>query len=284
MKNLQMDRMTTHDGRTARRISIAAFATLLAAAPFQAALAQAAPVLGTAGSFGVLSGAAVTCTDSNIDGDVGVTVGAPITRTNCVLSGTIHKGDTTAVTAYSDFLKAYAELAAIPLEQCVFLSGTLANVTLAPGVYCFDAAATLTGQLTLDGPATGVWIFKIGTGGTGALTGTGFSVVAAGGRQKCNVYWWVAEAATMTTSSFQGTILAGAASTFTGGSSTGRDWAKAAVTLTGVTFAACTPGTPPAACTGKQCPPVICLPSDKDDHDEGDDDGHDGSGGHEDSK
>ncbi|HEY3225951.1 MAG TPA: hypothetical protein VGK61_03010, partial [Planctomycetota bacterium] len=45
-------------------------------------------------------------------------------------------------------------------------------VTLAPGVCCFDAAAALTGTLTLKGPTNATWLFKIGEGGTGALTGT----------------------------------------------------------------------------------------------------------------
>ena len=110
---------------------------------------------------------------------------------------------------------------------------------LAPGVYCFDAAATLTGTLTLAGPSNGIWIFKIGTSGTGALTGTNFSVVMANGAQACNVYWWVAEAATMTTSDFKGTILAGAAITVTGGTFAGRALAKTAVTLTGVAATGC---------------------------------------------
>ncbi|HEY5291724.1 MAG TPA: ice-binding family protein, partial [Burkholderiales bacterium] len=79
---------------------------------------------------------------------------------------------------------------------------------------------------------------------TGALTGTNFSVVMAGSGQPCNVYWWVAEAVTMTTSGFQGTILAGAAITMTGlaGSTTpfnGDALAKAAVTLTDVTVTSC---------------------------------------------
>jgi hypothetical protein len=45
----------------------------------------------------------------------------------------------------------------------------------------------------------------------------------------------------MTTSNFQGNILAGAAITFTGGSLVGRDLAKAGVTLTGSAISACTP-------------------------------------------
>lgn len=100
--------------------------------------------------------------------------------------------------------------------------------------------------LTLDaqGDANAVWIFKIGTGGTGALTGTNLSVVLADRGQPCNVSWWVAEAVTTTASAFQGNILAGAAITMTGvaGSTTsfnGDALAKGAVTLTGVTLRAC---------------------------------------------
>jgi hypothetical protein len=73
------------------------------------------------------------------------------------------------------------------------MTGTSDGVTLAPGVYCFDAAATLTGRLTLDGPANGIWIFRVGTSGTGAFTGTNFSVDMAGGGRPCGVYWGIAE-------------------------------------------------------------------------------------------
>jgi hypothetical protein len=117
-------------------------------------------------------------------------------------------------------------------------------VTLTPGVYCFAAAATLTGTLTLSGPSDGTWLFKIGTSGTGALTGTDFKVVMSGG-DPCNVTWWVAQAATMTTSNFIGTILAGAGITVTSGgvgTFNGRALAKAAVTITGGTMTGCTGG------------------------------------------
>jgi hypothetical protein len=52
------------------------------------------------------------------------------------------------------------------------------------------------------------------------------------GGEPCNVYWWVRAAATLTTSNFLGTILAGAAITITGGTFDGRALATAAVTLT----------------------------------------------------
>jgi hypothetical protein len=113
-------------------------------------------------------------------------------------------------------------------------------------VYCFAAAATLTGTLTLNGGSNDTWLFKVGTSGTGALTGTNFSVVMANGASACNVTWWVAEATTMTTSSFLGTVLSGAAITATGVAPTspfeGRALAKSTVTLTNVAFTGCAGG------------------------------------------
>jgi hypothetical protein len=214
-----------------------------------------APALGAAASFAVLAGTAVTCTDSVVIGDMGVYPGTAVTQTNCIIVGTIHAGDAAAAAASSDFLSAYDALALVPCDAVK--TGTLDGETLAPGVYCFDAAATLTGQLTLDGPSNGVWIFRIGTSGTGALTTTNFSVVMAGGGQPCDVYWGVAEAATLTDATFVGTILAGAAITMTRGTSTGAAFAKAAVTMTGTNL------------TG-------CAGDDGDDDDGDDDDGDDG--------
>jgi hypothetical protein len=140
----------------------------------------------------------------------------------------------------ADFNGAYDALA---LAQCDQVLTTLDGQTLSPGVYCFDAAATSTGSvLTLKGSANGTWLFKVGTSGTGALTGTNFSVVMQGDTSACNVTWWVAEAATMTDSDFKGTILAGAAITDTRGTFEGSALAKAAVTLTGAALVGCEGG------------------------------------------
>jgi len=227
-----------------RFLGIAVGAALVAMWPM-AALAATAPGLGSAGSFAVLSaapggGGAVTCTDSTITGDVGSSgPRASVVKTRCKINGAIVAPVSAGVV--SDFNTAYNGYLTIACDQT--LTGTLDGITLAPGVYCFDAAATLTGTLTLDGPANGIWIFKIGTGGTGALTGTNFSVVMTGGGTPCNVDWWVAQAATMTDSNFLGTILAGAAITITRGTFTGDALAKAAVTLTGTNLVGCAGGT-----------------------------------------
>jgi hypothetical protein len=224
-------------------LSLLAAATLLSGVP--SAWAQVS--LGKASPFAILAGTAVTCTNSTITGDVGVFPGTAVTQTSCTINGTIHAGDGVAKQASSDFLSAYARYADIACTGSLDAAYTGTTLTLTPGVYCSTAGVTFTDTtLTLDaqGNANAVWIFKIGTSGTGALTGTNFSVVMAGGGQPCNVTWWVAQAATMTTSSFQGTILAGAAITVTGlaGSKTpfnGDAFAKAAVTLTDVTVTSC---------------------------------------------
>jgi hypothetical protein len=179
---------------------------------------------------------------------VGVVPSGTFVKTGCTITGTVVRN---ATAAYADFLYAYSQFESISCDPDQTLTGTLADVTLSPGVYCFTAAAALTGTLTLDGPADGVWIFKIGSGDTGALTGTNFSVVMAGGAEEAqcpNVYWWVAQDATLTTSTFQGTILAGADITVTGGTFTGDALAggkgtagspTGAVTLTGSTVTSC---------------------------------------------
>jgi hypothetical protein len=230
--------------------SLIALAALLSTAPVWAATA---PSLGTASNFAVLSaapnsGGAVTCTTSTVNGDVGSSGAmASVVQTGCTINGSIVAPVSAQV--LSDFNNAYGQYANIPCTGTLDTAYTGATLTLTPGVYCNAAAVTFTDStLTLDGQgnANAVWIFKIGTGGTGALTGTNFSVIMANSGDSCNVYWWVAEASTMTTSAFQGTILAGAAVTITGIAGTpttttlnGDVLAKAAVTLTDVIVTGC---------------------------------------------
>ena len=245
MKHVLEIRTHTHQRPAARLILIALLAAIFAM-PVRPAVAQTATTLGSAESFAALAGPAVTCTDSIITGDVGVWPGTAITQTNCSINGTTHAGDGIAKLAYIDFLSAYNALALKPCDQ-VLSSGNLAGLTLTPGVYCVDAASTTTGgTLTLVGSSTDTWIFKIGTGGGGALTGTGLTVVMTSG-ETCNnnVFWWTAQAATLTDSVFIGSILAGTSITVTGGSLDGQALATVAVTLTGANVFDCGNVSPP---------------------------------------
>jgi len=240
------------------------YSILLASMGFAASLLGPSPALaqevdlGAAAGFALLGGTAVTCTDSLVIGDVGVYPGTAVTQTNCTIIGTVHEGDPVAQQASDDFLAAYAALRPVPDTPCgVNLTGQLlAGQFLTPGVYCFDAAVAETGGvLTLVGSPGDTWIFKIGILGTGALTGTNFSVVMPGG-ETCNnnVFWWTAEAATLTDSVFIGSILAGQAITVTRGSLDGRALATAGVTVTNTEVSVCGgtafPPHPPIKVTG----------------------------------
>jgi Ice-binding-like len=212
------------------------------------------PALNTAGNYAVLAGSAVTCTGGTITGNVGESPGSAVTiNAPCTINGTIDKNNPAAIQANKDFFSAYSALTPKPGDVCTTETGTLAAMTLAPGVYCFDAAAALGGVLTLSGPANGVWIFKIGATAVGALTGTNFTVKMAGRGNPCNAFWWVRDGVTFTGSTLVGTILAGGtdgAVSFTDTSLTGRAWATTAVTTTGGSILGCTAaGTVPGQCT-----------------------------------
>lgn len=258
MINLIMIRMITHYRCTARLAAIVLLAALLSAVPFHAAFAQTAPALGRAAGFAVLGGTAVSLTDSSIIGNVGSPVAVTIVR-GTVVGRVYPAGDPVVIGAYNDFLNVYNAVADMGLYPCtgsLLTAYTDAAITLTPGVYCNDAAVTFTRTvLTLDalGDPNAVWIFKIGTLGTGALTGTSLSVVMAGGGQPCNVYWWTAQAATMTTSNFKGDLLSGVAATFTGGSVIGRTMTHAGLTMTGTDVFGCSSLVPPPPIDKDRC-------------------------------
>jgi hypothetical protein len=243
---------------TARLAVVAAFGALLTAACNTDSTAPSSPMLsahnegnsnhsgGPASSFAVLARQGVTCTGGSIIGDVGTFELAPpagfgaITLTEgCVVTGAMDIGGPAAVAAYNAFLAQYAALAPQLGDNCPVITGTLAGQTLTPGVYCVSSEAK-TGVLTLRGGSNATWLIKVPSG---ALTGTNFTVVLAGGAQACNVTWWVDAATTMTTSNFQGNILAGEAITFTGGTLNGNAWAGADgvgdVTFTGTAVVGC---------------------------------------------
>jgi len=236
-----LDKLTHSARRVCLALALALPLTLGLAVGFvQAAAPTAAvPALGSASNFAVLSAApnaagVVACTTSTVKGNVGSSgAAASVVQVGCAITGTVVAPVSAKV--LSDFNNAYNKYAAIPCTGSLNTAYTGATLTLTPGVYCSFAAVTLTDTtLTLNGlgNANAVWIFKIGTAGTGALTGTNFSIVLAGGAQARNVSWRLAQAATLTDSNFIGTILAGAAITITRGTFTGNALAKATVTLT----------------------------------------------------
>jgi hypothetical protein len=163
------------------------------------------PLLGTAGSFAVLGGSAVTNTGhSIINGDLGVSPGKAITGfPPGLVHGAVHKADAVAMIAQDDVTTAYNTAFG---QKCDHqMTGTdLGSHSLKPGVYCFSSSAQLTGDLTLDGP--GVYIFQAGTTLT---TGSDSHVNLIGGADPCNIFWQVGSSATIGVgSNFVGNILA----------------------------------------------------------------------------
>jgi len=233
--------------RSLTKVASATLALLLISIP---AWSQVAPNLGTAAPYTLLGTnsiptvGTVTCTDTGpgtaVNGNVGTTF-TSITNTGCTITGSIDAPVAGAVV--TDFNAAYAAIdASNPCTGVI----PIVSTTLAPGVYCSPAATTIGAGviITLNGSASDVWVFRVGTGGLGALTLTNAQVVMGGSALACNVYWKTAQAATVTDSAFVGTVLSGAAVTMTRGSWIGRALARTDVTMTDaapMTFAGCSP-------------------------------------------
>ncbi|PNP48834.1 hypothetical protein THARTR1_10279 [Trichoderma harzianum] len=183
---------------------------LLGSALAFAGVIEAQVNLGTALSYAVLGGSAVTNTGpSIISGNVGVSPGTSITGIppGIVVNGVIHMADASAAQAQADVTTAYN--AAAGLAPTADLTGQdLGGMTLVAGVYKFNISAQLTGPLVLDGQGNSgsVWVFQIGSTLT---TATASSVILIGGASPCNVFWQVGSSATIgTTTTFVGNVLA----------------------------------------------------------------------------
>ena len=175
-----------------------------------AAAAEPKVGLGTAGSYAVLAGQAVTNTGPTVvTGNLGVSPNNAVSGfpPGLVLGGTIHQGDAHAGQAQSDLTTAYNDASGRACD--VSLTGQdLGGMTLTSGVYCFSSSAQLTGTLTLDaeGVPNAVFIFQIGSTLT---TASASRVALINGAQACNVYWQVGSSATLgTDTTFVGNILA----------------------------------------------------------------------------
>ena len=183
--------------------------------------------LGTAGNFAILTKTGIGDTPTSaITGNIGVssTTGTSII-VSCpeLVNGKMFTDDaepsvsaaclsadkTAAGIAVADMGTAYTKASdpATPAGVGAFLNlqgGTVTAQTLAPGVYTWGGNVNITGDLTLNGSATDVWIFQIG----GTLD-TDKSIILAGNAKAKNVFWRVADVVTLQgTSQFTGIILA----------------------------------------------------------------------------
>ena len=178
------------------------------------AYANDSPIeLGSAASFAVLAGAAITNTgDTSLSGTAGADIGSYPTPTYTGHSlvdttGTeYHAAEEIVGEAQVDLTAAFTDgMSRAPTET---IAADLGGKTLTSGVYNSTSTILLTGALTLDGQgdADATFIFQAGT----ALTTTsGSSISLTNGAQACNVFWVVGSSATLGTGSrFVGTVMA----------------------------------------------------------------------------
>ncbi|HEY0390831.1 MAG TPA: ice-binding family protein [Solirubrobacterales bacterium] len=196
-----------------RRARLAGIALAMLAVFALPTAAQAAPVgLGTAAPFVVLGGTTVTNVGPSVlNGNLGVSPGTELEGFGlpAVINGSTHATDEVAAQAQLDLTAAYDAAAGQPVLPANDLSGTdLGGLKLAPGTYRYNAAALLTGALTLDaeGDPNAEFVFQIGSQLT---TESASSVLLVNGASPCNVYWQVGSSADLgTTTSFQGSLMA----------------------------------------------------------------------------
>lgn len=198
------------DGTTRILTGLAfAFAVIL---PHHDATAVPSPVnLGSASSFAVLAGSAITVAgavnSTTITGDIGSYPTPSITGLgNVVLNGANHAGDAVTQQAKTDLTTAYNDAAGRTPVTTV-AGDTLGGLFLGSGVYG-GGALDLTGTLTLNaaGDPNAVFIFLMASSLT---TASSSKVVLQNGAQACHVFWQVGSSATLGSySSFVGNILA----------------------------------------------------------------------------
>jgi len=202
--------------------------------------------LGVAGNFAILSETGVTDVyKSAITGDVG---SSPITGAAVLVScsevvGNIYTVDAAGplpcritsasmlTTAISDMQTAYTDAAGRSNPDFLNLgAGLIGGLTLQPGLYKWTSALLIPTDITIHGSSTDIFIFQID--GTLAMSNA-VNITLTGGVLPKNIFWQVAGAVTLgTTSHFEGIILGQTAIAMqTGASINGRTLAQTAVTL-----------------------------------------------------
>ncbi|PKL29344.1 MAG: hypothetical protein CVV46_01140 [Spirochaetae bacterium HGW-Spirochaetae-2] len=199
-------------------------------------LAQSA-ISGNAGTTVVGDIGASPVTAAAITGFALILDGSGTFSTSELVTGAIYASDYTEPTptnltqAVLDSNDAYvAAQSRVELEVVDTLIGEIGGMTLAPGLYKWSSAVSITTNLTLDGPANGVWIFQM----TGSLTeAANAQVLLSGGALAENIFWQVEGGVLLGANShIEGVVLSGTSIALGAGASAhGRLYAKTAVTL-----------------------------------------------------
>ena len=202
--------------------------------------------LGVAGNFVVLSKTGITNVyPSVITGNIGTSPisGAAITGVTCPeVIGTIYTVNAAGpacrvidasmlTTAVLNMQTAYTDAAGRSTPNFVNLgAGNIGGLTLTPGLYKFTTGVSIPTDVTIKGGPNDIWIFQIA--GTLKMS-SAKNIILSGGAQAKNIFWQVAGAVTLgTTSHFEGIILGKTGINLqTGASINGRTLAQTAVTL-----------------------------------------------------
>jgi ice-binding like protein len=210
------------------------------------AVVRQTPVnLGLAGEFAILSKTGITDVyKSTVTGDIGSSpiTGAAILLTCAEVTGTIYSVDAAGpacevtnasrlTTSVGDMQTAYNNAAGRVNPDFLNLgAGSIGGLTLTPGLYKWTTALNIPTNITISGSPTDVWIFQV----AGTLNmSSAVSITLSGGAQAKNIFWQVAGAVTLgTTSHCEGTIMGQTAiNLLTDATINGRLLAQTAVTL-----------------------------------------------------
>jgi hypothetical protein len=217
--------------------------------------------LGTAGGFAILAMSGIsTVPTSAITGNLGISPAAATAVTGFALTldasnlfststqviGRVFAADyapptpSILTTAVLDMQTAFTDAAGRAPDVTELGAGDIGGMTLVPGVYKWGTGVLIPTDLTLNGSATGVWIFQIAQD---LSLSSATNIVLAGGALPKNVFWQVTGAVDVgTTAQFSGVVLSATAISFhTGASINGRLLAQTAVTLDGNTVVQPTP-------------------------------------------
>ena len=193
--------------RTIASLSVAAVLVVFSAGAASADTVISGPInLGTAANYGALAGSTVTNTlagSTTLTGLAGVHPGSSITGFPPGVAAGFEAATPTALQAQSDLTAAYGVAASLTPT-----SGGLGDLTAldpVPGVYQ-GTNLSLTGDLTLNGDSTAVWVFQTDFD---LIIASGARVILTGGASACNVFWKVGSSATIGSSAqMVGTVMA----------------------------------------------------------------------------
>jgi hypothetical protein len=202
--------------------------------------------LGLAGEFAILSQSGITDVyPSTITGDVGSSpiTGAAILVTCKEVAGTIYSVNAAGplpcvvtnasrlTTAVADMGAAYTDAAGRSNPDYLELgAGNIGGFTLTPGLYKWTSPLVIPASITISGGPDDIWIFQVSQT---LIMSSAVNITLSGGAQAKNIFWQVAGAVTLgTTSHFEGTILGKTGiNMLTGATSNGRMLAQTAVVL-----------------------------------------------------